>query len=139
MKQLLFFLIIAIATPMFGGQAKHDPTQPKVKPEITGPKEPKISGLPAHHSSSIPAAKNAPKAGGVDAQLNELEKQNGKIVSGPATQKKSRPPASVASKSAPASSGTKAIDFKYQPPKSSGPKNSSKRGSTKVPGYRPGH
>jgi hypothetical protein len=139
MKQLLFFVMLTtLTTPMFGGQAKHDPTQPKLRPEVTGPKAPKISGLPAHHASSVPAAKHAPKAGGVDAQLNELEKQNAKI-SGPAAKKKSPPPPSPASKPAPASGGGKAIDFKHQPLKNNNARNNKKAGSSKIPGYRAGH
>jgi hypothetical protein len=138
MKQLLYLvMLLTLAMPVFAGQAKHDPTQPKVKPEVTGPKQPKISGLPAHHSSSIPVAKPAAKSGGVDAQLNELEKQNAKMVSAPAANKKSPPPASLASKPAPASAGSKAIDFKYQPRKNSAT-NNKKAGSGKIPGYRPG-
>lgn len=139
MMQLSYFaMLLFLATPMFGGQAKHDPTQPKTKPEITGPKQPKISGLPAHHSSSIPVTKHAPKAGGVDAQLNELERQNAKMAGAPAAKKKSAPPASLALKPAPASPGSKAIDFKYQPRKNSGT-STKKAGSSKIPGYRPGH
>ncbi|MBZ5721321.1 MAG: hypothetical protein LAO03_13160 [Acidobacteriia bacterium] len=137
MKRIVFLLtMLGLVVSFASAEQKQQPTQHKRTVTTTGAADrvPKEPGLPKHHSTYSPAATHAPKAGSMDSQLKELEKQNAKVATGPA-EKRVAAPKVAAIKSSDSKGSKGSMNFGYQAPKSGAKAAQSAHASSKGTGH----